>query len=75
MMDPIGLGAGSYPEPPENENKLFSLKVKGYFEGYVEIYAKDVTTAVNDVMNGNFHSHDLEMESYEIEDIENCKEI
>ena len=75
INDPVGLGAGSYPEPPENEEKTFRLNVSGTFEGYVDVSAKNVTEAVSRVMSKDFDYDNLEMESFEIEDINDCEEI
>ena len=65
MMETKGLGAGSYPTPPEPEEEMFRLK----------IYAKSVTDAVNKIQDGEYEYSDIEINYYEIEDIKDCEEI
>ncbi len=72
-METRGLGAGSYPEPPEDENKWFKVVVEGTFESVIEVQAKDITEAVNRVQNMDYE--DEIMTNYDIEDIKECEEI
>ena len=75
MMETKGLGAGSYPTPPEPKEEMFRLNIDGSFRGTVDIYAKSVTDAVNKIQDGEYEYSDIEINYYEIEDIKDCEEI
>ena len=69
-IETLGLGAGSYPEPPEPKEKLYTIKVKMYVESSVEVYAESTEQALEEV--NNLCECDLfdEISEYEIDETE-----
>ena len=75
MIDTKHLGAGSYPEPPEPKKQWYRVQVSGSFKGYVDVFEKDVTTAVYNTMNNNYDPGEVTITHYDIEDIGDCDEV
>ena len=71
-METRGLGAGSYPDAPENEEKSFKFEFSGSFTGHGFVYAKDEEEAYTLIENGEYFDEKIKI--VEITDIENVEE-
>lgn len=75
MIETIGLGAGSYPEPPEDKIVPFEVTCVCSFETKITVYAENIEEAMEKVQNGDYDSDDREVGNLlEIEDIKECEE-
>ena len=68
-----GLGAGSYPEPPESKEKCYQFEFNATERGYGYVYAKNATEAEEKIKNGEYDDI-IETFDMQIEEITNIKE-
>lgn len=65
-METKGLGAGSYPEPPEPKIKCYQFDFNATISGYGIIYASSLEEARRLVENGEYDdivdTYDLEIQ-------------
>lgn len=58
MIETIGLGAGSYPEPPESKSKLYTFQVAVTGVAFVSVYAESRDEAEEAVYRHEFDGYD-----------------
>ncbi len=75
MIETKGLGAGSYPSPPEPKEKVFEVTVEGSFKGKIIVYTKDFCEASFKIQQKDYDEDEFSLLDYEIEDINDVKEI
>lgn len=68
-----GLGAGSYPEPPENDYKTYQFDFNATIKGYGVVDAKSVEHA-RELIENNDYDEIIETFDMEIEEITNIEE-
>jgi hypothetical protein len=68
MIETKGLGAGSYPEPKENEKKCFKFTFTATVEGYGMVYAKSRMEAISLIMNQEYDDI-IDTYNLQIEDV------
>ena len=65
MIDTKGLGAGSYPEPPESKEKCYYFKFNATTKGCGYVYAENYEQAEELIDSGQFevdYTYDMEIE-------------
>lgn len=62
-----GLGAGSYPEPPEPKEKCYVITCSCSAKGEFVVYAKDYEEAKEMLKNSEYE--EFELREFQIEDI------
>ena len=72
-IETIGLGAGSYPEPPETEYKTYQFNFNASIRGYGVVTAKNEEEARKLIDNEDYDDI-IETFDMKIEDITNIKE-
>ena len=72
-METRGLGAGSYPNPPEPQEKIFRFNFAGSFYGNAIVRAKNEEEAYRLIEEQEFEEEELDIT--EITDIEDVEEI
>lgn len=53
-METRGLGAGSYPDAPENEEKCFEFKFVASECGFGIVYAKNYEEAIEKIKSNDY---------------------
>ena len=73
MIDTRGLGAGSYPEPPESKEKCYQFEFNATISGYGYVYAESVEQAEEKINNGDYDEI-MDTWGIEIEEITKIEE-
>lgn len=68
-----GLGAGSYPEPPESEYKTYQFDFNASIKGYGVVTAKSEAEA-RELINISDYDDIIDTYDMQIEEITNIKE-
>jgi len=67
QIETRGLGAGSYPEPPEPKLKIYNFEFEGTIKGRGYVYAEDEFSASLKASQGDYEevedTWDLEIEN------------
>ena len=74
-METKCLGAGSYPEPNESEDKYYCVEIIATIKAYKHIYAKNEEEAYEIAKTTKENDYDLETTEFSIEEISQIKEI
>lgn len=65
-VETIEAGAGSYPEPPEPQEKCYQFDFNASIRGYGVVYAKDEREAKEMAESGNYDdiidAYDMQIE-------------
>lgn len=64
----MGLGAGSYPEPPEPKDKCYVITCSCSAKGEFVVYAENADEAKERLRNSEYE--ECELKEFQIEDIE-----
>ena len=65
MIDTRGLGAGSYPEPPEPKEKCYRFEFNATTKGYAYVYAENLERAEELIDSGEYevdYTYDMKIE-------------